>query len=313
MNSLQRIVALKPIEVPQFQLDSFQEAVLENLHLEFFLRVCRVLIAPDLTYMTTGEMDDDETWVLDGILRTRADTIYKWRRYILVNLALYSGLLESNSYFLSLADNIPICRFVSIQHAPDQYVVKLYSIAGTDLPDNYSDKIYLGRDRISMRSLRREHFGLEGVRTCVSEQLAKLQRRMFRLVPRDETELYQREFLADMEEATSELSRMVDSLLVTIPHQVLSHSPEISRLLAANAGFREIKHLLTEMDSTLLEMERLLMQEKHIKGARYVTKFRKDISNTIIYIMCKVNGRISNIVNRVDALAFFQTAAGVGA
>ena len=59
-------------------------------------------------------------------------------------------------------------------------------------------------------------------------------------------------------------------------------------------------------------MERMLLREGHPRGARYVTTMRKDVTNAINFIMCKVNGRISNIANRIDALAFFQTPAGVG-
>jgi hypothetical protein len=311
MESLRRLVAMEPVELPEFRLDPFQEAVLKNLHLEFFLARCRALITPRFSFLTTGEVEPEETRQLDALLAARRDTLARWRRYVVVNLALYSALLETNSYYLSLNDYLLICRFVAVPDRPEEYVLKLYTIAKRDLRTHYKDKIYLGRDHISTRSLRREHFGLPNLRRDFEEQLAKLEERLTRMVPPDETELYRKEHVADLEETIAELGARVDELVQAFPVGVFTHSPDIATLLEASSRFRDVKHLLIEVEDTLGEMERTLLEEGHPRGARYVTKLRKDATNAVNFVMCKVNGRISNVVNRVDGLAYFQTPAGV--
>jgi hypothetical protein len=312
MQSLKRIVAMKPMEVPHFQLDRFQESVLANLYLEFFFEACRVLIAPDLSYLVTGEADPEETRELDELLDRHYEDLMIWRRYIMVNLALFSSLLETNSYYLAVTHNLLISRFVEVPGRSDEFVLKLYTIDRADLPARYKDKIYLGRDHINMQSMRRSHFGLLNIREEIGEQLAKLRERLLRLVPEIETELFRREYLADLEETVDEFGRATDAFVHSFPGDTFTHNVEVPRLLDASTGFRNLKHILVELEDTLREMERTLLQEGHPKGAAYVIKWRRDITNAINFIMCKVNGRISNVVNRVDALAWFETGAGVG-
>jgi len=311
MESLQRLGAMEPTELPEFRLDPFQEAVLANLYLEFFLARSRALVSPRFAFLPTGEIDPEEADELHTLLAARKGTLSRWRRYVVVNLALYSALLETNSYYLSLNDHLLIARFVAVLGREDEYVIKLYTIARRDLPAHYKDKIYLGRDQISMRSLRREHFGIPNLRLSLEEQLGKLKVRLTGMVAEGETELFRREFLADLDETVSELGARVDDLVRAFPAHVFTSSPDSATLLEASSRFRGVKHLLIEVEDTLGEMERTLLGEGHPRGARYVTKVRKDVTNAINFIMCKINGRISNVVNRVDALAYFQTPAGV--
>ncbi len=306
MESLRRIVALDADHLPAFRLDRFQEAVLGNLYLEFFFERCRVLITPDFGYITTGETEISEPEELEAILDANRPCLENWRRYVVFNLALYTALLETNSYYLSLNDNLLICRFVSAEEALDQYVLKLYTISSDELPENYSDKIYLGRDRISMRSLNRPHFGLVSVRNAVRDQLEKVRRRLDRFVPREESVLFEGEFLQDLEESVTGLSSATDRFTADFPNTSFTENLDAATLLDANLEIRDIKHILIEMKDTLREMESLLMADGHPKAARYVTKFLKDVTNDINFLMVKVNGRISSVVNRIDALSEFS-------
>lgn len=312
MESLKRLAAMDPLELPDFRLDPFQEAILSHLFLEFFLARCRALVTPRTTFIPSGEVEPDEATELTAFLAGHRDLVARWRRYVLANLALYTALLETNSYYLTLNDHLLICRFVAIPGRLDEYQLKLYTIAPRDLPAHYNDKIYLGRDLISMRTLRREHFGLPDIRRSVEEQLGKLKVRLLRMVPKQESEIFRREYLEDLAETASELGARVDDLVRAFPGHVLSHGDDIATLLEASSRFRQVKHLLIEMEDSLGEMERTLLTEGHPRGARYVTRLRRDVQNYINFIMCKINGRISNVVNRVDALAYFQTRVGVG-
>lgn len=313
MDSLRRLVAMPPVEMPDFRLDPFQETVLANLYLEFFLARSRALITPRYSFFASGEIDPAEADELDAILAVSREQLVRWRRYVVVNLALYTALLETNSYYLSLNDHLLISRFVAVPGRADEYVIKLYTIARRDLPANYKDKIYLGRDQLSMLSLRREHFGVPNIRRSIEEQLSKLRVRLGRLVPEEETELFRREYFDDLDEVVGELGARVDELVRAFPGRVFTASPDIATLLEASSRFRDLKHLLIEIEDSLGDMEHTLLDEGHPRGARYVTKLRKDVTNYINFIMCKVNGRISHVVNRVDALAYVQSRAGVEA
>ena len=306
MESLRRIVALNADHLPAFRLDRFQEAVLGNLYLEFFLERCRVLITPGFGFIATGETDLSEPGELEAILEENRPCLENWRRYVLFNLALYTALLETNSYYLSLNDNLLICRFVSVADAKDQYILKLYTISADELPENYSDKIYLGRDRISMRSLHRPHFGLVAVRDAVRDQLQKVRRRLDRLVPKEETVLFESEYLQDLEESLAGLSSATDRFTADFPDTSFTENLDAGSLLDANIEIRDIKHILIEMKDTLREMESMLMADGHPKAARYVTKFLRDVTNDINFLMVKVNGRISSVVNRIDAMSDFS-------
>ena len=313
MESLKRLGELEPFDLPDFRLDPFQEEILSHLYLEFFLARCRALVTPRTTFIATGEVEPRETEELTAFLAGHRPQVAGWRRYVVVNLALYTALLETSSYYLTLNDHLLICRFVAISGRLDEYQLKLYTIAPRDLPARYNDKIYLGRDLVSMRTLRREHFGLPDMRLSVEEQLGKLEVRLLSMVPGAESEVFRREYLDDLHETASELGARVDDLVRAFPGHLFGHGDDIAALLEASSRYREVKHLLIEMEDSLGEMERTLLAEGHPHGARYVTRLRRDVQNYINFIMCKINGRISNVVNRVDALAHFQTRVGVGA
>ncbi len=306
MESLKRIVESPAVVVPEFTLDRYQEAVLEQLHLEFFLASCRVIITPDFGHIETGDALDSEIEEVEDLLAQQRRALTRWRRYIVCNLALYSALLETNSYYLDMNDNLLICRFVSWRHDPDQLIIKLYTIAEDDLPDHYADKLYLGRDQISLQSLKRPHFGLENIRRSVIEQFDKLGGRIAKLVPEGEDRESYHIWLADMSETIDELSRETDELQGAFPAEVFMHDLKTDTLLDASSHFRSIKHVLIELEASARELERLLRDNGHDKAAGYTTKFAKDIVNDINFLMCKVNGRISNVVNQIDALAFFH-------
>ena len=306
MENLKRIADASNLVIPEFTLDRYQESVLEQLHLEFFLASCRVIITPELGHFETGDALDAEIEEVEDLLAERRRAIKRWRRYIVCNLALYSALLETNSYYLNMNNNLLISRFVSWHHDPDQLIIKLYTLAEDDLPDHYADKLYLGRDQISLNSLARPHFGLENIRRSVIEQYAKLEERIDRLVPSSEDRESYHIWLTDMSETIEELSRETDELQEAFPAEVFTHDLQTDTLLDASSRFRSIKHVLIELEASARELERLLRDNGHDKAAGYTTKFAKDLVNDINFLMCKVNGRISNVVNQIDALAFFH-------
>jgi hypothetical protein len=297
MDSLTAIVDGDSIHVPEFRLDRFQAELLRNLHLEFFLESCRVLITPHLRYTTTGTAQPDEEQRLEVLLAEKQDQIQQVKRYLLLNLSLYSGLLEASSYDISLADHLVIARFVPFKAHPGVYEVKLYTLPQEDLITHYGDKIYLGRDFVSFERLQRDHFGIVWIRDSLRQQLARLATRVAKLAAPTELGWLQEELLPELEESLEEFATEVDSLTAECPARI-SPDDDPETLLEVNSRFREVRHTLAEAEATLGEAEtRLIAASSDV--ARYVTKLRKDLTNYVDYVMVKVNGRISDAVNGI--------------
>jgi len=306
MESLKRIVSRNPPELHHFQLDYYQESLLENLYLEFFSEDSRVLITPSLSFLSVGRIRHEEKAELKQLLASTAATLNSWRRYVIINLALYTALLETNSYYLATNDNLLICRFVALAGHTDKFILKLYTNNKEALITNYNDKLYLGRDRLNLATLRRKHFGLASIGISLIDQFNKLKQRLRQLVPAAETELYRRKHLEDLKENLEELARATTKFIEQFPDSVFTHDLDIATLLAASFGFRNLKHILIEIEETLEDVEKILLNDGHPKGARYVTRLRKDVTNYINFIMVKINARVSNVVNRIDPLAYFS-------
>src|SRR6185295_1260275 len=121
MKSLQTIVAQAPLSIPPFRMDSFQQEILDNLHLEFFFNKCRFLITPSYGYLVTGEATPEEERALQMVLEERQTQLEKLKEYLLYSLALYSALLETNSYYIELNGHLVIARFIQLPAEADQY------------------------------------------------------------------------------------------------------------------------------------------------------------------------------------------------
>jgi len=297
MDSLSAIVDGDSIRVPEFRLDRFQAELLRNLHLEFFLEGGRVLITPHLRFTTTGAVGPDEEQRLAALLSEKQDQLEQLKRYLLLNLSLYSGLLEACSYDIALNDHLVISRFVPFKAHPGVYEVKLYTLSQEDLIAHYGDKIYLGRDFVSLERLQRDHFGIVWIRDSLRQQLARLATRVADLAAPAEIGWLQEELLPELEESVEEFGTEVDALTAFCPARV-SPADDPETLLEVNSRFREVRHTLSEAEATLGEAEsRLIASSSDV--ARYVTKLRKDLTNYVDYLMVKVNGRISDAVNGI--------------
>ncbi|MDH5656435.1 MAG: hypothetical protein OEZ34_11035 [Spirochaetia bacterium] len=299
MKSLDKITKMDFIKIPSFSMDNFQTEIYNNLYLEFFFQNCRVLIDTNYDYVTTGEALAEEIASLEAILNLRKEALVKLRHFLIYNLSQYSALLETNSYYISQNGHLLIARFVPVEEDNQYYEVKLYTIPSSDLPGNYKDKIYIGRDIISMKTFRREHLGLKHMRNAIIDQFIKLKGRMKEFIPGQDFDEMQTEYLNEMEELVGEFAELSDSILKNFPVEISSETLEAEALTRANTIFREIKHMLIEMEESAREMEKNLFEMSHSRAVRYVTKFKKDIQNDINYILIKVNGRISDSINNI--------------
>jgi hypothetical protein len=295
MQSLSTIVSRESLSVPECHLDHFQSRVLEQLHLEFFLSRCRVIVTPALRHILTGSADAAETAQIEALLSQRPGMIGELKRYLIYGLSRYSALLETNSYHLAVNDDLAIARFVGRQ---DAFEVKLYTLRPEDLPARYEDKIYLGRDVLRLDRPERDHFGLRDLSHVLGEQVPKLRRRLGEHAPPTLRAELERDYLSDLQELVDDFGVEASGVLSDFPPTFPGDEVDRQTLLEVNRRFRELKHRLIEADELLREMEKALFDEAR-HAARYVTKMRKDVTNGVNMIMLKVNGRISDLVNGI--------------
>ncbi len=299
MKSLSAIVAFSPLQVPRFHRDQFQQQVLEQLHLEFFFKECRVLITPELGYLTTGPSTEQEENQLLTILEKHADRLERLKEYLLYSLSLYSALLDTNSYYIALNRHLVIARFIPLAGTTTEFEVKVYTTSREDLGANYKDKIYIGRDSLSLSTLRKEHFGLRYIRDSLQEQFQKLRGRIRDHVPETQLPELEQEYIGELQELVTDSVEACNRILESLPVEMVGRAAPEETLIEANTLFREVKHVLFEVEETSRELERRMFEHELSRAVRYVTKFRKDITNDINYITIKVNGRISDHVNGI--------------
>jgi len=294
MQTLGALVERDSFEVPAFALDHFQKEVRESLHLEFFLARGRLIVTPHLSHLTTDEASPSEEARVRTILDEKQDLLEQLKLYLLYNLSLYSALLETNSYFVATNEHRLISRF--LPYGPGVCEVKVYTLPPGDPLERYGDRIYLGRDSLPLDSPHRPHLGLGYLRRSVPEQVGKLKARLERQAKgRERVAL---ELVEDLEDIVDEFTQKADAVLRTYPPEISSRALKPATLLEVNRDFREIKHVLSDAEIVVREMEEgMLAEGSH--AARYVTKLRKDLTNDVNYIMVKVNGRISDAVNGI--------------
>jgi hypothetical protein len=294
MKTLSALVERDSFEVPAFALDHFQKKVRENLHLEFFLDRGRLIVTPHLSHLTTDEASPSEEARVRTILDEKQDLLEQLKLYLLYNLSLYSALLETNSYFVAANEHRLISRF--LPYGPGVCEVKLYTLPPGDPLERYGDRIYLGRDSLPLDSPHRPHLGLGYLRRSLPEQVVKLKARLERHAKgRERVAL---ELVEDLEDAVDEFTQKAEAVLRTYPPEISSRALKPETLLEVNRDFREIKHVLSDAEIVVREMEEgMLAEGSH--AARYVTKLRKDLTNDVNYIMVKVNGRISDALNGI--------------
>ena len=179
------------------------------------------------------------------------------------------------------------------------FEIKLYTNSKRDLKEHYKDKIYIGRDFVSMKTLKREHFGLKFIRNSLSDQIEKLTGRIQKFAPEEVADEMEQEYLDEIEELTGEFAEGATAIIEAFPVEINSHTLDTDALIDVNTKFRELRHILIEIEDSVRELEQRLFDLGAAHAARYATKFRKDITNDINYIMIKVNGRISDTINGI--------------
>ena len=299
MKNFENILSKKPLKLKSFTMDDFQEAIYNNLHLEFLLENARVTLKPDFKFITTGKADSQELEKLKSLISSNYEKIVELKKHIILNLVLYSSLLESNSYYIALNNHFTLIRFIAIPNELDTYVVKVYTFNENELESHYDDKMYIGRDVISINTLGKDHFGIKFLRDSLQDETKKLNQKIKDTIPKNDADVILIDYVDEIEEILNNFIQECNFIIKAYPSGISTKKLDQAVFIEINMLFRDLKHNLIEIDGIIEELEKRMFEKKLSNPVKYVTKFKKDITNYINYITFKVNTRISDMINHI--------------
>jgi hypothetical protein len=288
MNEVEELLKIDLKDIPSYKpllLDDLHHETLKNLYLELGAGSTLYLLSPSYSVLhpTPNETITD--------LVTKKEPVLDYiRETIIQSLAAYSALLEVNSYFVEQNNHLLLARLRERDSGGRRYKIKFYTHSPKDLLTHYEDKIYIGRDFLDLFSFRRKYFG-------VREHIASLQEQSGKLVDRSEEKLKKpldyKSFFQEIRESVNELNSESEAILEPLPPVLDFTKLTEQDLIDINAQYRAVNHYLIELHDEVGEFENLLRFKMEIDFVRYVTKYKKDITNLISFFNIKINGCLS--------------------
>jgi hypothetical protein len=288
MNEVEELLKVEPKDLPALKalvLDDLHQKTLKSLYLEVGTGPVLYLLSPSYTVLnpTPNETVND--------LITRKEAVLDYlKEAIIQNLAAYSVLLEVNSYFIEQNNYLLLARLREKDSGGRRYEIKFYTHSPMEILTHYEDKIYIGRDFIDIYNFKRKYFG-------VRELIASLKDQCEKLVDRAEEKLKKpleyKSFFQEIKESVSELNSECRAILEPLPPYLDFAKLAEQDLIDINAQYRSINHYLIELHDEVGEFENLLRFKMEIDFVRYVTKYKKDVTNLISYFNIKINGCLS--------------------
>ncbi len=293
MNEIEELAKIELKTLPPLQpmlYDDLQQNVLKNLHLELGLGPALYLISPSYSVLNTVPTDQ----VID-FLNKKESLLNYLKEYIIQNLAVYSVVLEMSSYFIEQNNYLVLARLRENGSDGRKYEIKFYTHEPKELLSNYKDKIYIGRDFIDLFNFKRKYWGVKDLIVSVKDQFERL---LDKAEARLKEPMSYKSFFQEIKESVNET--YTESLLIL---QSLPPYPDIEKmsgkeLIEIKSQYREITHYLVELRDEVDEFENLLRYKKETDFVRYVTKYKKDLTNLISYLNIRISGvlgyRITN-------------------
>jgi hypothetical protein len=266
-------------------LDDLHDKVWKNLHLELGTGPVLYLLSPSYSILhpTPNEV------IRDFIVKKEALLDYL-KECIVRNLALYSVLLDINSYFIEQNNFLVLARLREKDSGGRRFEVKFYTNSPVELTTHYEDKIYIGRDFMDLFNLKRKHFGVKEMVDSLKDQDEKM---IDRAQEKLKSPLEYKSFFQEIKELVGELISETQLILQALP-PYLDYAKFTDReLIDINAQYRIINHYVIELHDEVEEFENLLHFRKENDFARYVTKYKKDVTNVISYFNIKITGLLT--------------------
>lgn len=277
------VSALPPLRPMLF--DDLYQNVYKNLHLELGTGPVLYLLSPSYSVMhpTPNEKVSD-------FLARKEDVLNYLREAIVQNLALYTVLLDTSSYFVEQNHFLVMARLRDMESEGRRFEIKFYTHSSKDLLSQYEDKIYIGRDFIDLFNIKRKHMGVKDFILSLRRQFERL---LDRAQDRMTNPMEYTSFFQEIKESVLELQTESLLILQSLPPHPDFKTMSGKDLVEVNAQYRTINHFLIELHDEVAEFETLLRYKKETEFVRYVTKFKKDLTNLISYFNIKINGALT--------------------
>jgi hypothetical protein len=288
MNEVEELSKLDPKTLPPLKnvlLDDLHQKALLHLHLELGTGPVLYLLSPSYTVISPTP---NET--ISDFLQKKEDILDYLKEYIIQNLRVYSVLLDVNSYFIEQNNFLVLARLREKDSGGRRYEIKFYTHSPRELMTNYRDKIYIGRDFIDLFQFKRKYLGVKELILSLKEQydvvLDKAEEKLSK-------PMEYKSFFQEIKEYVNELSSESLEILEPLPPYLDFKKLSGEDLININAQYRAINHYLIELNDEVGEFENLLRYKKEADFVRYVTKYKKDLANSISYFNIKINGCLS--------------------
>jgi len=289
MNEVEELSKLDFKKLPplrQFLLDNLHQNALKNLYLELGSGPVLFLLSPSYSVLnpTPNELISDFIAKKDSLLNYL-------REYIIQNLAFYSVLLDVNSYFVEQNNYLVLARLRERDSKGRRYEIKFYTHSPMELLTHYEDKIYIGRDFVDVFHFKRKYFGVEELFTSISNQYDVL---LDKAKQKLKKPLEYKSFFQEMKELVNELCNESLVILQPLPPYLDFNKLNSKDLIDINSQYRTINHFLIELIDEVAEFENLLRSNDERNFVRYVTKYKKDLTNLISYFNIRINGTLTD-------------------
>jgi len=285
MNEIEELSKLDIQSLPPLRpmvLDDLHSKAYKNLHLELGTGPVLYLLSPSYSVLhpTANEVITDFTTKKESLL----DYV---RECIIRNLAVYSVLLDINSYFVEQNSFLVLARLREKDSGGRRFEIKFYTNSPQELTSHYEDKIYIGRDFVDLFSFKRKHFGVQELIVSVKDQNERM---IDKAQEKLKNPLEYKSFFQEIKELVAELRSESLLILQSLPPHLDFAKVSDKDLIDINAQYRTINHYIIELHDEVEEFENLLHFHKENDFARYVTKYKKDVTNLISYFNIKING-----------------------
>ena len=294
MNEVEELSKLEIQNLPPLRpmvLDDLHSKALKNLHLEMGTGPVLYLLSPSYSVLhpTASEVITDFTTKKESLL----DYL---REYIIRNLAVYSVLLDINSYFVEQNSFLVLARLREKDSGGRRFEIKFYTNSPLELTTHYEDKIYIGRDFIDLFGFKRKHYGVKELIASVKDQNERM---IDKAQEKLKNPLEYKSFFQEIKELVAELRSESLLILQSLPPYLDFAKVSDKDLIDINAQYRTIKHYIIELHDEVEEFENLLHFHKENDFARYVTKYKKDVTNLISYFNIKINGSLTQKIHEL--------------
>jgi hypothetical protein len=288
MNEIEELLKLDVKDLPPLKpilLDDLYQNALKNLHLELGTGPVLYLLSPSYSVMTPTPND-----IVTDLITRKEGLLSHLKEYIIQNLAMYSVLIDTSSYFIEQNGFLVLARLRERDSEGRRYEIQYYTHSPQELLSHYEDKIYIGRDFIDLFNFNRKYLG-------VKEHIISLKGQFDRLLERVPVRMKNpqdyKSFFQEIRESVNELHTESLLILQSLPPLVEFGKLSGKDLIEINAQYRAINHFLIELHDEVAEFENLLRFKKEIDFVRYVTKYKKDLTNLISYFNIKINGGLT--------------------